>query len=142
MKIFKHPILLETACGHDGKESVLKKLVNIAKNSGAKQIKFQIFNIEERAEPNTKEYKIFKPLILNENSWKKILNYTKKQKLSVFADVYGDYKLYKTICRLFTSCSTKYIPRNNGKVFEYFCGITTVYDSNERFICKNSRYYS
>ena len=91
MKIFKHPILLETACGHDGKESVLKKLVNIAKNSGAKQIKFQIFNIEERAEPNTKEYKIFKPLILNENSWKKILNYTKKQKLSVFADVYGDY---------------------------------------------------
>tara|TARA_B100000989_G_C19533140_1_gene471581 strand:- start:4900 stop:6645 length:1746 start_codon:yes stop_codon:yes gene_type:complete len=91
MKIFKHPILLETACGHDGKENVLKKLVNIAKNSGAKQIKFQIFNIEERAEPNTKEYKIFKPLILNENSWKKILNYTKKQKLSVFADVYGDY---------------------------------------------------
>ena len=91
MKIFRHPILLETACGHDGQESVLKKLVNIAKNSGAKQIKFQIFNIDERAEPNTKEYKIFKPLILNENTWKKILSYSKKQNLSVFADVYGDY---------------------------------------------------
>ena len=37
MKIFRHPILLETACGHDGQESVLKKLVNIAKNSGAKR---------------------------------------------------------------------------------------------------------
>lgn len=91
MKIFRHPILLETACGHDGKESVLRKLINIAKNSGAKQIKFQIFNIDERAELNTKEYKIFKPLILNEDTWKKILSYSKKQKLTVFADVYGDY---------------------------------------------------
>ena len=58
MKIFKHPILLETACGHDGNESVLKKLIDIAKFAGAKQIKFQIFNVDERAQLNTKEYKI------------------------------------------------------------------------------------
>ena len=26
MKIFKHPVILETACGHDGSEEILKNL--------------------------------------------------------------------------------------------------------------------
>lgn len=93
MKIFKHPVLLETACGHDGSEAVLKKLTDIAISTGAKQIKYQVFNLEERALPNTKEYKIFKPLCLEKKVWIRIIQYAKKNKLNVFTDVYGDYSL-------------------------------------------------
>ena len=41
MKLFQHPIILETACGHDGNIKVLKKLVNIAADSGAKLLNFK-----------------------------------------------------------------------------------------------------
>ena len=91
MKLFQHPIILETACGHDGNIKVLKKLVNIAADSGAKIIKFQIFNLKERALEKTKESKIFKPLVISEKNWKLIIKYSKKKNLLVFADVYGNY---------------------------------------------------
>jgi spore coat polysaccharide biosynthesis protein SpsF (cytidylyltransferase family)/sialic acid synthase SpsE len=91
VKIFKHPVLLETACGHDGSEKVLKKLTDIAINVCAKQIKYQLFNIEERALPNTKEDKIFKPLCLEKKIWDRIIKYAQKNNLKVFADVYGNY---------------------------------------------------
>ena len=85
LKIFKHPVLLETACGHDGSEKILKKLTDIAIAVRAKQIKYQLFNIEERALPNTKEDKIFKPLCLEKKMLiiKKrfiVLNYRVQQK--------------------------------------------------------------
>ena len=91
MKIFQHPVLLETACGHAGSEKVLKKLTDIAISVSAKQIKYQLFNLEERALPNTKEDKIFKPLVLEKKIWAKIIKYAKKNNLNVFADVYGNY---------------------------------------------------
>ena len=43
-----------------GLEKKLKKLIEIAQKSGAKAIKFQIYKLEERANKNTKEEKIFK----------------------------------------------------------------------------------
>jgi len=91
MKLLKHPVILETACGHDGSEKVLKKLTDIAVSAGGKQIKYQLFNLDERSLPNTKENKIFKPLCLEKKSWNKIIKYAKNNKLKVFADVYGDY---------------------------------------------------
>jgi N,N'-diacetyllegionaminate synthase len=91
MKNINHPIILETACGHDGKGTNLIKLIDIAKKANARNIKFQIFNLEERALKNTKEYKIFKKLVLNEDTWKKCIRYAKNKKLFVFADIYGDY---------------------------------------------------
>ena len=77
MKLFKHPIVLETACGHDGNVKILKKLVDIAAASGAKVIKFQIFNLKERAKDKTKESRIFKQLVIGEKDWKFIINYSK-----------------------------------------------------------------
>ena len=91
--MFNDPILLETACGHNGNPILLHKLIDIAKNAGAKQIKFQIFNLEERAQVNSKEYKIFSPLVLKDKEWKNVIEYTKKKRLKVFADIYGDYSL-------------------------------------------------
>ena len=91
MKIFKYPVILETACGHDGNVKTLKKLIDIAAKTEAKIIKFQIFNLEERALENTKEHRIFKPLLISEKNWKSIIYYAKKKKLYVFADVYGEF---------------------------------------------------
>ena len=91
MKLLKHPVILETACGHDGSEKVLKKLTDVAVSAGGKQIKYQLFNLDERSLPNTKEYKIFKPLCLEKKSWNRIIKYAKNNKLKAFADVYGDY---------------------------------------------------
>ncbi len=93
MSIKSNPIILETACGHDGNEKNLLKLINIAKFAKGKNIKFQIFNLEERALKKTKEYKIFKNLVLSENTWRRSIQYAKKNNLSVFADIYGDYSL-------------------------------------------------
>ena len=93
MKIFKYPVILETACGHDGNVKTLKKLIDIAAKTEAKIIKFQIFNLEERALENTKEHRIFKPLLISEKNWKSIIYYAKKRNLYVFADVYGNLVL-------------------------------------------------
>ena len=93
MNKITHPIILETACGHDGKEKNLIKLIDIAKKANAKNIKFQIFNLEERALEKTKEHKIFKRLVLSEVSWKNSIQYAKKKKLNVFSDIYGEYSL-------------------------------------------------
>ena len=79
MKLFKYPIILETACGHNGNIKILKKLVDIAAYSQSKIIKFQIFYLKERALKNTKEYKIFKPLVISEKNWKYIIDYAKRK---------------------------------------------------------------
>ena len=85
-----NPLLIaETACGHNGDIKKLIKLINIAKNSGIKAIKFQIFKLDERSVPNSKEEKIFKNLTLSESEWKKAVNWAHKKKLFVFADIFG-----------------------------------------------------
>ena len=81
MKKFKNPIILETACGHDGKERNLKMLTDLAISVKGKIIKYQIFNLDERSIENTKERKIFKNLVLDEKTWERIITYSKKKKI-------------------------------------------------------------
>ena len=88
--IFAQRIIAETACGHNGSIKILKKLINIAKECGVKTIKFQMFDVKERAIPGTKEWSIFSKLELKDNDWKSAINYAKKKKLNVIADVYGE----------------------------------------------------
>jgi len=90
MNIFSQRLIAETACGHNGNIKILKKLINIAKNCGVKTIKFQIFNINERAIPGTKEWSIFSKLELKKEEWKVAINYAKNMKFNIVADVYGD----------------------------------------------------
>ena len=82
-------IIAEMACGHDGNFKKLKKLIEIAKKSGTKVIKFQIYKLEERANKNTKEEKIFKRLLLSDIEWKKAVKLAHKKDLFVFADIFG-----------------------------------------------------
>ncbi len=85
-----NPLIIgETACGHNGKLENLKKLILICKRAGLKTIKFQIFTLDERSTPKSKEEKIFKNLILNEPEWKKSVKFAHKNGLFVFADIFG-----------------------------------------------------
>ena len=90
MNLFSQKLVVETACGHNGNVKLLKNLINIAKNCGAKTIKFQIFQINERAIPGTKEWTIFSKLELKDKDWKNAINHARKNKLNVIADVYGE----------------------------------------------------
>ena len=92
-------IIAETACGHDGKYNKLKRLIEIAKKSGAVAIKFQIYKLNERANKNTKEEKIFKSLLLSDKEWLEAVKLAHKKKLFVFADIFGleSFKLAEKI---------------------------------------------
>ena len=82
-------IIAETACGHDGNYKKLKRLIDIAKKSGATAIKFQIYKLNERANKKTKEEKIFKSLLLSDKEWLQAVKLAHKKKLFVFADIFG-----------------------------------------------------
>ena len=79
--IFSQKIIAETACGHNGSIKILKKLIDIAKECDVKTIKFQIFDVRERAIPGTKEWSIFSKLELKDKDWKIAINYAKKKKI-------------------------------------------------------------
>ena len=82
-------VIAETACGHDGSYKKLIKLIKIAKRSSIKSIKFQIYKIEERSLPKTKEEKIFGKLLLSDNEWMDAVKFAHKNGLFVFADIFG-----------------------------------------------------
>lgn len=85
-----NPLIIgETACGHNGRVENLKKLILICKKAGLKTIKFQIFTLNERSIPKSKEEKIFKNLILSEQEWKASVKFAHKNGLFVFADIFG-----------------------------------------------------
>ena len=88
--IFNQKLIVETACGHNGDIRILKELINIAYNCGAETIKFQIFDVKERAIFETKEWSIFSKLQLDELEWKIAIDCAKKKGLNVIADVYGE----------------------------------------------------
>ena len=44
---FNPCVISETACGHDGSFKKLKKLIEIAYQSGSKTIKFQIYKLSQ-----------------------------------------------------------------------------------------------
>ncbi len=92
-------MIAETACGHDGNLNKLKKLISIAKKAGAKVIKFQIYKLTERSIKGSNEEKIFKRLLLSDQDWKAAVTYARKNKLSIFADVFGNesFKLAKKL---------------------------------------------
>ena len=64
-------------------------MILIGKKAGLKTIKFQIFTLDERSTPKSKEEKNFKNLTLNEQEWKKSVKFAHKKGLFVFADIFG-----------------------------------------------------
>tara|TARA_Y100001968_G_C19432032_1_gene757618 strand:- start:90 stop:1847 length:1758 start_codon:yes stop_codon:yes gene_type:complete len=82
-------IVAEIACGHSGQAKRLYELTKAACITGVNSIKYQIFNLDERAEENTKEYEIFKKHLLEESIYRKAIEIARESKLRVYADIYG-----------------------------------------------------
>ncbi len=70
-------IIAEAGVNHNGKLSIAKKMVKIAKNSGADFIKFQSFNCDYLLQPNSKKaaYQIENTKNKSENQYKMLKKY-------------------------------------------------------------------
>ena len=86
-------VIGEIACGHEGKLKRLFDLIDVTHDGGAQIVKFQIYKIEERALPNTKEWSLFSEWVLNDDEWKQAVEYARNKDLMIFADVYGQESL-------------------------------------------------
>ena len=88
-------IIAEIGVNHNGNVTLAKKLIDVAKKSGADFVKFQTFKTENLVCKNTKaakyqnlnlkrktsQYNILKKLELKDNDFKTLLKYSKKRKI-------------------------------------------------------------
>jgi len=81
MKKNKTIIIAEIGVNHNGNINLAKKLVNVAKKSGADFVKFQSFKTENLVCKNTKAFNLLKKLEISEKNFKKIIQYCKKKKI-------------------------------------------------------------
>ena len=93
MKINKVTIIAEAGVNHNGDIRLAKKLVDVAKNSGADYIKFQAFFAKELVTLKSKlakyqqknlreklrQFDLLKKLELKKNDYVNIINYCKKK---------------------------------------------------------------
>jgi sialic acid synthase SpsE len=78
-------IIAEIGSNFDQSLEKAKKLIDVAKSSGADAVKFQLFKAEELYQKNSKEYKIFKSIELKSSWVKKLKRYSDQKKIIFFA---------------------------------------------------------
>lgn len=71
-------IIAEAGINHNGSLSIAKKLIKIAKSSGADAVKFQTFKAEDLASKKSKYFKLFKKLELTDSSFLELSKFAKK----------------------------------------------------------------
>lgn len=82
-------IIAEIANSHEGDLKKAIETIKESKKANADAVKFQIFSAEELATPKYKNFKLYKKLQFSSTEWQKIANETRKNKLKIFADVFG-----------------------------------------------------
>ena len=102
MKKNKIIIIAEVGVNHNGNIKVAKKLIDIAKRSGADYVKFQTFKTENLVRKNTKitqyqsknlrkkmtQFNLLKKLELSENTHNKIIQHCNRKKISFMSIIY------------------------------------------------------
>jgi len=86
-------IICELAQTHEGSVDLAKILVKTAALAKADAVKVQVFTAAELAAPSYKHYKLFKSLEWPEESWKELIDFSHKQGIKIFADVFGNDSL-------------------------------------------------
>ena len=126
MKPYKVKIIAEAGINHNGSLKKALKMVDIAKQSGADSIKFQIFNAEEVVTPfgkmanyavrnmksNKKQLEIIKYYQLSNKEHLKIKNYCKKRKIEY-------------LCSAFDNSSLKFLKKIRLNIFKVPSGEIT-----------------
>ena len=78
-------IIAEIGNNHEGKISVAKKLIDLAKKSGADAVKFQTFKTESFIHSSEKKrFNILKKFELSYREFKQLAIYSKKKKIKIY----------------------------------------------------------
>lgn len=81
-------IIAEIGINHDGKISIAEKLIKQAKKAGASAVKFQIFNASSMGSKNSKIFKFFNKLKLEEKKLAKLKKLATKLKIDFICSVF------------------------------------------------------
>ena len=126
MKSYKVKIIAEAGINHNGSLKRALKMVDIAKQSGADSVKFQIFNAEEVVTPfgkmanyaeknmksNKKQLDVIKNYELSKSDHLRIKNYCKKRRIEY-------------LCSAFDNSSLKFLDRIKLNIFKVPSGEIT-----------------
>lgn len=82
-------ILAEIAQGFEGDISLVRRLIKVAKKSGADGIKFQIFKASELCLEDYQYYGLFKSLEIDPAEWTKAIDEAVSMGLDFWSDIYG-----------------------------------------------------
>ena len=85
----KPKVIAEVANTHQGDIEVLYKMIKSLSKTSTDFIKFQIYSANELLVKSHKRYEHFKGQSFSKKEWGEILDYSKKNKLKVIADVFG-----------------------------------------------------
>lgn len=119
--------IAEAGVNHNGKISIAKKLINIAKKADADFVKFQIFNTDDlvikksplakyqkiNIKKNITQYDLLKKLELNLDQHTILINYCKKKKINYLASVFDIQSLN------FLRKKSTYIKIPSGEINNY-----------------------
>jgi len=86
-------VIAEIAQGFEGSYQLTNNIIKSAINSGVKSIKFQMVFADELATKNYLHYKLFKKLEMSFKEWNNISNYTSKNNIKLYFDIFGQKSL-------------------------------------------------
>ena len=86
-------IIAEVGVNHNGNIGIAKELIDVASESGANAVKFQIVNSDDSYSKDNISYQMFKKAELKKNEYRTLFNRFKKRGI-VFATP-GDLKSLK-----------------------------------------------
>jgi N,N'-diacetyllegionaminate synthase len=82
-------IICELSQTHEGSLPLAKMLVKAAAEARADAVKVQVFTADELAVPSYKHYNLFKQLEWPVVAWEELIDFSHKNELKIFADVFG-----------------------------------------------------
>jgi sialic acid synthase SpsE len=84
-------LIAEIGINHNGNIDTAKKLIKLAKKSGANAVKFQTFKAEKLVKEDSPQFSMFKKLELTKDMHIELINYSKELKIDFFSTPF-DYE--------------------------------------------------
>ncbi|GJM06045.1 MAG: hypothetical protein DHS20C09_20410 [marine bacterium B5-7] len=81
-------IVAEIASAHEGNFDLACELVEVAAVAGVDAVKFQVFDTDQLVSKDHKEYQYFKDLEYDQQTWGKIIEKARTDKLEVYFDIF------------------------------------------------------
>lgn len=90
----KIEVIAEIPQGYEGQKKIAMLMVDAARKSHADSIKFQLVYADELATPGYKYYNFFKTLEMPYVAWKELADYSKKNNINFYLEIFGHKGLY------------------------------------------------